>query len=1276
MVGITQSELLSKAKAEEKNYNWLKAANLYEQVANAFLDEQSLEKTAKYYKKLGHAYVKASHTADTSEGFRNMNNLAIKAYKNALNFFNQIKKNPEDLECEAELFSIKGVLANSALEGKINFKKSYELFVKSSEIYRNNDDQESTARTLSSATESLFRLVFCSPEQEEIENYIQKGLKIGQEAWVLAKKGNYYDILAESLYSIGHLTFLYCFVIPFKWDDDFRKYFNKYKSIGDISLKLIQECTAPDVIAKVNLFTGTVYTSFAIQIIEDSIKQKEYGDKGIVLMEIGLNYMKKIKDKRDIIYSIYFLNYLATSLRRFNYVQKRIWQDVHTLLELGEVYKGLLIEPYFLRTIFPAFYYTNLSQRSFIKPDQQKKYAKLAIQYSKESLEVFSFLPMLTWSYQALTWSYSKLAYLTNVQDEQNKYIDKMTSYAKKAENLAKNYKGGFSVAAGYSSLFKAYKTQADLSKKAVKKIELLKLAIEAHKNYLGNEVESPTGTIAAQIRLGLLYQELGILTQQTETFERARDAFLLVEQESKKRKFFYYTATAYEYLAHIEDRIGNYSDSANYYEKAREIYQNLLDSVEQKALRKNIIEKVEYSTAWNLVEKAKSFHRNEEHLMAKESYQKASEIQNKILKFNFESHYYEAWALLEEAEHFSKQEKQRETINKYKESQNAFENTIDILVEKSKSSKLREVKERIEKLEKVAKLRIIYCSAKINLEEGRILGKQGKHFKASEHFGKAASQFRNVCTRYKIEKERKDLEAIYYLCRAWENMELAENYLEPERYAEAADLFLEASQLFQDSKMKLLASGNSAFCNALKLGCKFDECYDSETKGKLYPNIKAMLRGAANSYEKGGFKNGADWAIATSTYFDGIWHVIKADEELDLEEKERLLKLGEQILKSTADLFGKAGYEDKQNEVLNRIELIKKEEKILFSALNSIKKPEISVSTTGIIAPACPIEISQSPRLSEVHQITENIIRRYIEEKTEKKKYEIIYTDFLKQDLKTQKSQFRIGIAQIGLSKTGDIITDFFEEKSSGLLGFKKEKIKSVISKVKEMVDNASNHKINILIFPEMTIDLNYRELLEEISNLTKKYNMYIIPGSYHNQETKQNISMVISPERVLWKQEKHIPAIIHFKDKKFKEAIETTSKPRKILVCNTEYGRIAIAICRDFLDMDLRVELKNFEPPVDIVINPAFTPVTVDFKAAHFDARRSIYAYCFFANVAEFGESLIYTPEKDRTERSIPVKEEGLIYKDVNLFKLRSERKKWEKEQNKERQFIQSTR
>ncbi|MCH7479413.1 MAG: hypothetical protein IIA14_15090, partial [SAR324 cluster bacterium] len=85
---------------------------------------------------------------------------------------------------------------------------------------------------------------------------------------------------------------------------------------------------------------------------------------------------------------------------------------------------------------------------------------------------------------------------------------------------------------------------------------------------------------------------------------------------------------------------------------------------------------------------------------------------------------------------------------------------------------------------------------------------------------------------------------------------------------------------------------------------------------------------------------------------------------------------------------------------------------------------------------------------------------------------------------------------------------------------------------------------------------------------------------------------------------------------------------------------------------------------------------PVTADFEAAHFEARRSIYAYCFFCNVAEFGNSAINTPEKGRKKRIIPPGKEALLWKDVDLFNLRAERKKWEKLNAGREGFIQSTR
>ncbi|MFX0183639.1 MAG: tetratricopeptide repeat protein [Candidatus Hodarchaeota archaeon] len=292
------------------------------------------------------------------------------------------------------------------------------------------------------------------------------------------------------------------------------------------------------------------------------------------------------------------------------------------------------------------------------------------------------------------------------------------------------------------------------------------------------------------------------------------------------------------------------------------------------------------------------------------------------------------------------------------------------------------------------------------------------------------------------------------------------------------------------------------------------------------------------------------------------------------------------------------------------------------------------------------------------------------------KQKYVLEYLNLIKDTHEIEKDKFRVAIAQIGLSQTGDILKEFYKETTAGFFRLHKDKVEAVRSKVRKMIEIAQTNGVHILLFPELSIDLNYDQMLEDVINLAKTYDMYIIPGSYHDQETKRNISLVIGPDGILWQQEKHIPALIHHQGKRFKEGIEVGTSPRRTVVTSTKFGTIAITICRDFLAMDLRVELKNSDPPVDLIFNPAFTPVTDDFRAAHFDARRSIYAYCFFANIAEIGDSFIFTPEKERVERTVPPKEELLIYKDVDLFRLRSERKKWEIEHIKQRPFIQSTR
>jgi len=1269
------SFLLERAKSEEKDHNWKNVAKLYEQISKIIFDKKELAKAAKYFKKLGYAYYRSGEIIKTQEEHKKLNILAINAYNEAIKTYEHIKNKSQQLECLAEVNFIKGILSDSIEQAKQEFSESHKLFIEASELYSEKYKQKSMARVLGRAAMALFFLLTYYSESEDIEQLYKKGRELAIKAWELSKEVRNIQSLAEALFAERMLFFMIFSIIPFKWDKSWKNYMKKGLLRCNESLKLAEDCDDHYILGSIYSMVGSWFCAYGFQFIEEESKQKDYTEKGLELMEKGLSFSRKSKNNSLIIISLWWLNWLAISIRKFEFVQSRIPQDLQEIEELGKIFSNSHVIWYYYSNLLPAFYYATVSYRSFFTVDQRKSYAKKGIEYAKRALIKLAFRPYFGWPYQMLTWSYSQLVNLDTSKEKRKEYSHNMLQYALKAKEIGEIYEGGFVRAIGYSSLFRAYKTLSDNATTKQDKVEMLLAAIDASEKNMKHAVWSRTGIIAAQMRLGFLYEELGSITGKTDNLMKAKEIYLDVISNCYERGYHSYAAAAHEYIAHVEDRIGNYLSSSEHYAKARDAYKQSLRNIEYRLLKNKIEEKINYTLAWSSIENAKAYHKKENHLKAKQSYEKAFEILKDLQNFLYESIYYSAWAEQEEAEQLSKLEKHKDATEKYEITKKVFYDSIKMMEEISRQSKDKFTIERIKKLEKVAQLRIKYCSARLNVEKARILGKQGEYCAAAELFASAASEFRDVCNLFKIERERVELEAVYYLCRAWESMELAEKYEDPERFTEAANLFSKASKLFSDSKLKLLASANSAFCEALELGCEFDETYESEVKAHLYPKIKSMLRTAASSYEKGGFKNGADWALATSTYFDAVWHLIRADEELEINNKKNLLDIGANYLKSAAELFSKSGHKDKKREILTRLERLEQEEKILVSALNTIKKPSISSSTMGIIAPACSLETSQSPRLGEVSQFNEEE-RRVMGERIIKKKYQIIYRDLLKDYPKSPRNQCRVGIAQIGISSSGDIMNEFYEEKPKGLLTLKEEKVSDIESKVKEMIDKAHQESVDILLFPEMAVDLKYKQFVEDISNLAKTYGMYIIPGSYHNIETKKNVCLIIGPEGLLWKQEKHIPAIISLEKGRFKEGIDTSTLPHKTLVCNTEYGRIAISICRDFLDMDLRVELKNFEPPVDIILNPAFTPVTADFKAVHFDARRSIYAYTFFANVADYGNSLIYTPEKERVERSVPPKQEGLIYKDVDLFRLRSERKKWEEQQKKEKGFIQSTR
>jgi len=1276
MVKIDDAELLAKAETEERNYNWEKAANLYEQIAKSFLEKNLLQDAAKICNKLGDICLHAIYASETKEDYLNWNEQAVKAFRKAESLFIKTNYKLLGLECKARAIALTGFVITSIEEARKNLKKSIDIFLELIEEYSKANDTKNCIRLLTLAVETMSLDVFLCSKPSELEYYGQLGRNLIEKAWILLKEVDTIEIRSRLLYGEVLLMFHINRWTELTYGDKKQEKINKrFLKRCEETLNLAQNSDDEInhfILGAIYGVTGFMYCIFGSLLIEEKKERVKFAEKGFELLEKSIVFFKNSRNILGVTTFIYSLDYQAGIFGRFEYLQKRILNDVREVQKFDKIFDNLYTGGYYFMDFIPIVYYNQFTSRSFLRVDTRKSYAKLGIEYANKALKRLAFGPYIIYIYQYLTHFYSQLANLATEDDPQEEYIQKMLNYANKTENLSKDYKGGTSRSAGFTSLYRAYKTIADITKDKEEKIKNLELAIEAATNNIKYSIESYRIYLASQIRLGQLYEELGVLITEEKPLIEARELFLRVIEDASKKGYDYYSAACYEYIARLEDRLGNHMTSAEYYKKAQDAHGKSLLAVEYKPLKDRVNEKIEYAKAWNLIEKAKAYHKREQHLNAKKCYEEASEILKVLPSFNYEAAYYGAWITLEEAEDLSKREKYDEAIKSYETTRDLFDNAIYTIRFIRKN--VRRSKE-LKKLEKVAKVRMNHCSARINLDEARIFAKNGDYIAAAEKFHNAASQFRNICVLYKIQRERAELEAIYYLCRAWESMELAENYNDPEKFAEAANLFTKASDFFTESKLKFLSQGNSNFCLALEEGCKFDKSHDMEIKTRLYQNVKSILRKAANLYEKGGFKNGADWALATSIYFDGAWYLIQADDELDVSKKQDFLNFGSNYLKSAAELFRKAGYKDKEREVLGRLDRVIKEEKILFSALNTINKPSVSRSIEGVITPSCPIEISQSPRIGEIQQYSEEV-SAFLEKDSKTKKYKIEYRDLLEDHPKSPRNECRVGIAQIGISNSGDIMNEFYDEKPKGLLTLKEEKVNDIELKVNEMIEKAHQAGINILLFPEMTVDLKYKQFLEDILNLAKKYEMYVIPGSYHNIETKSNVSLVIGPDGILWQQEKHIPAIISLERGRFKEGIETTTLPRKTIVCNTEYGRIVIATCRDFLDMDLRVELKNFEPPVDIILNPALTPVTADFKAVHFDARRSIYAYTFFANVADYGDSLIYTPEKERIERNVPPREEGLIYKDVDLFRLRSERKKWEEKKSKEKRFIQSTR
>ncbi|MFX1326642.1 MAG: hypothetical protein ACFE91_00670 [Promethearchaeota archaeon] len=178
--------------------------------------------------------------------------------------------------------------------------------------------------------------------------------------------------------------------------------------------------------------------------------------------------------------------------------------------------------------------------------------------------------------------------------------------------------------------------------------------------------------------------------------------------------------------------------------------------------------------------------------------------------------------------------------------------------------------------IEKEKRLPAKYENLFSEIEEAKILETRGECSKAAKMFSSVASQFKNLYLETVLKQEKEEVDTLYHLCKAWEYMAYAEEKGEAKNFIEAANHFKQASESITGAKLKLLALGNSDFCNALKLMLAFEKEKQIKIKIENYQKITTMIKKAAELYKKGGFEKEAQMILTTLSYFDTLQDDLK----------------------------------------------------------------------------------------------------------------------------------------------------------------------------------------------------------------------------------------------------------------------------------------------------------------------------------------------------------------------------------------------------------------
>lgn len=981
--------ILAQAKEKEKKYDWLHAAESYNEAQAGILKQKDFLKAGEVQERIGFCFHRAAMQAESQEGFTERMRHAIEANEKAHRSYEKLQGKQRDarkLRCDAFAKYFGYWLTSVPSEKRKLLDDCLELEGKALTSFLKSGDMLEYRRTYNELSLVFFCRVFLEWDRRTLKSILEKGLELGEKA--IADLPNHDELYEEA-------AGIYFTVATCLSDSGFYL-ISESEKIDTYRLEAVKHLSkAVELSEKANdaFFLGLSHLWLGINAGEEETvrhheKTLEYGKRtrDNFLIANGLDYLaydtywkalatedpekrRELAEKAMQFYEKAHYHYSIISFmsprggfigppsgQAEHYYQLALWEpNPKKRLEFLKKSEKLGMEalklaedsdmPMVIAQVLHVISKT-LQAQARIEPNPLEKRSRLenALKYRERTIEIFGKLtPFFYWNRGVM------LNYLAGIKAE-------LADIEPDPENKTRLLE------------------EAVLSKK-----ECLKLCNRVMPDF---ERKGETTLFAAlrnyQDTYATLLTRLYESTKKPEYVRKAMTALQEAIKSASKLDLISLIAESYWKVAKAQDIIGEHLEAARNFERASESYIEAAEKIPQ--LKDFYQDHAFYMQAWNEIEKAKYHHSEKQYGKAKENYEKAANLHKSTERWNYLSPNYLAWARLEEAEDLSRGEQTKEAIQLFQKAANFFreaKNTLRVAADRIENVDEKDLAER---LIKALGIREEYCLGRITLEEAKVLGRHGDNTTSSRKYGFAAKRFQKVLDKIEhessftdatINKDRQELMPIIFLCRAWQVMKKAEAEASPELYLEASQLFDKVKEHSFNEKAKLLALGHSRFCKALVAGTRFEDSRDM----MLYVSATQHLESAANYYVKAGFKIASEYAIATQRLFDAYVYMANAKKEADPEKKARYYIIAEKVLQTSIGSYLKAKHPAKSEQVRRLLEKVREERELAMSLSEVLHAPTITSSTASFVTPTPSEETAVGLERFEHASIQANLI-------------------------------------------------------------------------------------------------------------------------------------------------------------------------------------------------------------------------------------------------------------------------------------------------------------